>query len=258
MKGKNMKTTSFIIQKGGTGKTTSAVSVSVEIANSGKKVLLVDADPQGNSTSWLYSKPIEHELYDVLTDSCDIEQAIYKTEYENLFIIPTAGLDANLKIYSDECGGKLLKLKKVLKPLQDKFDFCIIDTSPSFGNFEKSIVYASNEIIPVLQLDQFSIEGLQIFFNNLMRYYKDLEEDTPKPNLNKIIINEINASFSQHNSLLAEIEKTFSKKYQIFTIPQDQDFKHAQTYKIAVQDVTKKPATLKALKEVAAAISGGN
>lgn len=252
-----MKTIAFAIQKGGTGKTSISVSIAIELASMGNKVLLVDADPQGNATTWVYSNGINKELADVLKDNCNIEKAIEKTSVENLFIIPTAGIDGELKEFSDNAaGGKLSKFKNVLKQVADNFDFCIIDTSPNFGNFEQSIFYATNEIITVLQLDEFSKDGLQIFINRLKTFLNDLDSDIQKPYFNKIIFNAKNDSFAQHNQLLEKYKALEKGGYRIYSVPQDQAFKHAQTTHKTVQEVTSKEETKKALNLIANEING--
>ena len=94
-----MKTITFGIQKGGTGKTSISISVASQLAIDGKKTIILDADPQGNATGWII-KELSHELADVLFNSCQVEEAIQKTSIENLFIMPTAGLGGDLRLYA--------------------------------------------------------------------------------------------------------------------------------------------------------------
>ena len=95
-----MKTITFAIQKGGTGKTSTAVSVAVELAEKGQKVILLDADPQGNATTWIGIETITNELADVLMKKCEVQEAITPTKIENLSFLPTASVDGSLKLYS--------------------------------------------------------------------------------------------------------------------------------------------------------------
>ena len=247
-----MKTITFAIQKGGTGKTSISVSIAVELANAGNKVLLIDADPQGNATTWILNNQIYYEFCDVLKDTCEVEKSIQQTQIKNLFIIPTAGLNGGLKEYADNiAGGKLAKVKNILKSVGKEFDYCIIDTSPNFGNFEQSIFYATNEIVAVLQLDEFSKDGLQIFINRLKIFLNDLDEDTAKPSFNKIVFNSKNDSFAQHIALFQKYDGLKKNGYCIYSVPQDQAFKHAQTNNLSVQEVTSKTETKKALNLIA-------
>lgn len=94
-----MKVITFALQKGGTGKTSSSTSVAVEMAFTGKKVLLIDADPQGNATSWILDHEIDKEFADVLMVKCSVSDAIISTRYPNLSILPTASLGGGLRSY---------------------------------------------------------------------------------------------------------------------------------------------------------------
>jgi len=252
-----MKTITFALQKGGTGKTSISVSVAVELANAGKKILLVDADPQGNATTWIYNQQFNNELAGVLLDACTIQDAIKQTSVNNLYILPTAGASGKLKEYADN-NAKLAKLKNVLRGVSADFDYCIIDTSPSFGNFEKSVYYATNEIVIVLQLDNFSKDGASIFIKRLNQYFNDdLDTDAPRPAFNKIILNATNKSFKLQNEYLEQFKVLMNNGFNLYTVPQDQAFKTAQaTYK-PLQEIAKKPDTIQSIKDIASDILGG-
>ena len=162
-----MKTYTFAIQKGGTGKTSVSVSVAVELAKLGRTIL-IDADPQGNTTDWMNLPKLEYELSDVLSDKCTIKDVIQPTQVENLFIIPTAGIDGGLRTYQETIAQKeQFKLAQLKNELSAAFDYCVIDTSPAFGALEESCFIASDEVINVLKLDRFSYDGLKTFKTNL-------------------------------------------------------------------------------------------
>ena len=134
-----MKTITFGIQKGGTGKTSISISVASQLAIDGKKTIILDADPQGNATGWII-KELSHELADVLFNSCQVEEAIQKTSIENLFIMPTAGLGGDLRLYGEtKASNKPYAIKQLLPKLEALgFEYCIIDTSPAFSPLEKA------------------------------------------------------------------------------------------------------------------------
>ena len=94
-----MKSYAFALQKGGTGKTSISVSVAVEMARRGKKVVYIDCDPQGNSSSWLLND-FEHELADILYDRIPVLECVYQSDLENLFVIPTFGVGGSLKQFA--------------------------------------------------------------------------------------------------------------------------------------------------------------
>lgn len=244
-----MKTITFAIQKGGTGKTSTAVSTAVELAEKGHSVIFIDADPQGNATSWIGIEEISFELADVLMKKCKVQEAITKTQVDNLSYLPTASVGGSLKIYSKTLANESpFAIKHILKEIRDNYEFCIIDTSPSFGALEESCLLASDEAITVLKLDEFSKEGLISFFNNI----EGLKEryDTEKPLLKKIILNSRDLRLVQQQTIIDEI--TTSNSYQIFTIPVDQTFTKAQQihYPIQYLDSLKKQ-TAEVIKAIA-------
>lgn len=254
-----MKTITFAIQKGGTGKTSTAVSVAVELAEKGHSVILIDADPQGNATSWIGIEEINYELADVLVSLadkekkiCQVSDAIVPTKVEKLFYLPTASIGGSLKIYSKTlANGSPYAIRRILKAINDTYDFCIIDTSPSFGALEESCLLASDETIAVLKLDEFSKEGLISFISNI----ESLKEryDTEKPLLKKIVLNSRDLRLTSQQSIIDEIIN--STKSEVFTIPVDQTFAKAQQihYPIQYLDSLKKQ-TAQVIKKLAESI----
>lgn len=227
-----MKVITFAIQKGGTGKTSTAVSVAVELAEKGHSVIFIDADPQGNATSWIGIEEISYELADVLMKKCNVQDAITKTQVDNLSYLPTASVGGSLKTYSKTlANGSPYAIRHILKEIRDNFEFCIIDTSPSFGALEESCLLASDEAVTVLKLDEFSKEGLISFINNI----EGLKEryDTEKPLLKKIVLNSRDLRLIQQQSIIDEI--TNSTASQIFTLPVDQTFSKAQQIHYPIQ-----------------------
>lgn len=248
-----MKTITFAIQKGGTGKTSTAVSVAVELAESGHSVIFIDADPQGNATSWIGIEELQYELVDVLMKKCDVQTAIKSTKVENLSYLPTASVGGLLKTYSKTlANGSPFSIKHILKEIREKFDFCIIDTSPSFGALEEACLLASDEAIAVLKFDEFSKEGLISFIDNI----QNLKEryDTEKPLLKKLVLNSRDLRLSQQQFIIDEIMSYTSS--EIFTIPVDQTFTKAQQIHYPIQYLdTLKKQTAEVIKSLAISIT---
>jgi chromosome partitioning protein len=255
--GIKMKTYTFAIQKGGTGKTSVSVSVAVELAKLGRTIL-IDADPQGNTTDWMNLPKLEYELSDVLSDKCTIKDVIQPTQVENLFIIPTAGIDGGLRTYQETIAQKeQFKLAQLKNELSAAFDYCVIDTSPALGAIERSCFAASDEVVPVLQLNQFSVDGLTIFTNNLAQIKKDMRLGN-KPVLSKIILNGYDARIAQQNDNLAKFKAMKMPGIDFFILPTDQAFSKSQKFKVAPQDqpaTNAKKETMDVLKDIAAALS---
>lgn len=241
-----MKTITFGIQKGGTGKTSISISVASQLAIDGKKTIILDADPQGNATGWII-KELSHELADVLFNSCQVEEAIQKTSIENLYIMPTAGLGGDLRLYGEtKASNKPYAIKQLLPKLEALgFEYCIIDTSPAFSPLEKACFLASDEVIPVLQLDIFSTDGLKVFTGLIDEMKNDME--ATKPNILRIVLNARDDRLPQQKKLLELYEKNID--LEAFIIPVDQGFKKSQGAGFFIQEYAKtKRETLEAIE----------
>lgn len=247
-----MKTITFALQKGGTGKTSISVSTAVQLAENGKKVLLLDADPQGNATTWLGIEEISVELADVLMKKNPAKDAIISTQVENLSIIPTASLDSDLRLYSKTLATQQpFIIKHLCREVKEEFDFLIIDTSPSFGALEESCFLASDEAITVLNIDEFSSDGLITFMQNIDSL-KD-RYDTDKPKMDKIILNSRDLRLVHQADYLEKIKSATDSK--LYIVPVDQSFRKAQSVHVPVQylEGTKKE-TLSVIKELSSDI----
>ena len=153
------KVISLVNQKGGVGKTTTSINLSASLAVLGKKVLLIDLDPQGNTTTGvgINKGDIEKSVYDVLIGECKITEAIIKTKYKKLYVLPAtinlAGLDIELVEKSHKENGFLKgeQLKNHLMDIKDSFDYIIIDCPPSLGVITTNALTASNSVIIPVQ-----------------------------------------------------------------------------------------------------------
>lgn len=154
-------------QKGGVGKTTTAVNLSSGVALQGKKVLVVDFDPQGNCSSGLGVKKDENTVYEALMDKISVEKAIVKTEIENCFVIP-----ANINLTG--AGVELVDrdereffLKKLLLKVKNDYDFIFIDCPPSLGILTLNGLVACDTVLIPLQTEFFALEGLSQLVNTI-------------------------------------------------------------------------------------------
>ena len=199
-----MKVITFALQNGVVGKTSISVSVAVALAQNNYRVLLIDSDPQGNATTWLDIQEMNLELADVLMRKCSVKEAILPTKVKNLSIIPTAALGSELRVYSKtEANGRPMILRRILREIKDDFDYVIIDTSPAFGPLEESCLLASDEAITVLNIDEFSTDGLITFHTNIESLAD--RHDTDKVFMNKIILNGRDFRLSQQNDYVQKI-----------------------------------------------------
>jgi len=254
-----MKTITIALQKGGTGKTSISVALAAELAKNGK-TLLIDADPQGNATTWIAGNSISVELADVLNEKINTKNALQQTCIKNLYIIPTAGLGGDLREYQKtKASGAPYAIADALEQVKEFFDYCIIDTSPNFDPLNESVFMASDEILTVLQFNEFSKDGFKIFTTNLADARKRHHYPSDKALLNKIVLNAKDDRIKQQQDVLATLQELENNGYSLFVIPVDQAFNKAQAMHTSIQDLaTTKKETLQAVENLSKAVSNGN
>ena len=180
------KIISLVNQKGGVGKTTTSINLSASLAVLGKRVLLVDLDPQGNTTTGVgFNKgDINLSVYDVITGKCNVVDAIKKTGYKNLYLMPAtinlAGVDIELmeKSKEDSTFGKGKQLKNALDQIRDSFNYIIIDCPPSLGLITTNALTASDSVIIPVQCEFFALEGITQLLNTIMLAQKSLNPNS--------------------------------------------------------------------------------
>ncbi len=170
------KIIAFANQKGGVGKTTSAVNIAASLGAKGKKVLLIDVDPQGNASSavGIDKKSIKLSTYDVLIHRCAAEAAIVDTGFKNLAVIPaTISLaGAEFELVSTESRENRLRL--ALEPLKSDYDYIVLDCPPSLGILTINCLVASDGVVIPMQCEYFALEGLSqllITIRHIKRLY---------------------------------------------------------------------------------------
>lgn len=218
------KIISLVNQKGGVGKTTTSINLSSSLAVLGKRVLLIDLDPQGNTTTGIgiNKGEIDRSIYDVLTGDCPIMDAMVKTKYNNLYVLPSsinlAGIDMELmeKSRNDSTYDKRRQLKKHLDTVDDKFDFVIIDCPPSLGLITTNALTASNSVMIPVQCEFYALEGITQLLNTIILAQKNLN---PNLEIEGVLLTMLDSRTNLGLEIVEEIRKYFKEKVYDTIIP---------------------------------------
>jgi chromosome partitioning protein len=244
-----MKTIAIGLQKGGTGKTSVAVSLAAELARIGGETVLIDLDPQGNAGSWIGPDNIKAELAGVLLKKYALDQALIPAGVQGLSLIPTAGLGGELKIFAEgQAVQQPFCVKSLVRELSSSFRFCVIDLPPAFGALERAALIAADEVITPIVPDPFGVDGLHIFAANLASLRSNMETD--KPAYKRIIVSALDCRIKQHREIFQSIGKS-AKGFHIYCFPVDQVFRRAQTAGKVIQEMDAKKDTLAEINRLA-------
>ena len=210
------KIVSFSNQKGGVGKTTSCVNLAAQIANKGKKVLLVDMDPQGNATSGLgISKAkIRKTVYEVIIGQCDIKDALLKTAFKNLWIVPATIELAGAELELHELDESLDFAKIALDSVKDDFDYIFIDCPPSLGMLTVKALSVSDGVVIPMQCEFYSLEGMSQLFNTIKKIRQLFN---PSLQVVGILLTMYNGRLTLTGQVVAELKKYYAD--QLFRVP---------------------------------------
>ncbi len=218
------KVIALVNQKGGVGKTTTSINLSASLAILGKKVLLIDLDPQGNTTTGIgiNKGDISLSIYDVLIGKCQIKDAMIQTKYKQLYVIPAtinlAGLDIELleKSQIEPGFAKGAQLKNHLNEIQDFFDFIIIDCPPSLGLITTNALTASNSVIIPVQCEFFALEGIMQLLNTIRLAQKQLN---PNLDIEGVLLTMLDSRTNLGFEVVEDIRKFFKEKVYNTIIP---------------------------------------
>ena len=218
------KIISLVNQKGGVGKTTTSVNLSASLAYLGKKVLLLDLDPQGNTTTGIgFDKGnIDNSIYDVLTGKCDITEAILHTEYKRLDLLPSSinlgGLETEFfeKSKEEPTFAKSFQLIELTNKLKEEFDYIIIDCPPTLSIITINAFTASNSVIIPVQCEYLALEGITQLLNSIMMAQRQLN---PNLEIEGVLLTMLDSRANLGFEVVEEIRKYFKSKVYNTIIP---------------------------------------
>ena len=218
----NMKVISIFNQKGGVGKTTTAINLCAYLAMEGYKVLAIDIDPQGHTTSGLgFDKSkINESIYDVITtQSVSIENTIRECDLiKNLYLIPSTVELAGAEVELIERPNRETILKECLSSISDKFDFAFIDCPPSLGFLTINALAASNSVLIPIQCEFYALEGVSQLVNTIQLVKRSLNKGLE---VEGIIMSMYDSRTNLCNDVVEEVKKYFKDKVYDTTIPRN-------------------------------------
>ena len=205
------KIIAFANQKGGVGKTTSAVNIAASLGVLGYKVLLIDLDPQGNATSgvWVMKKSLKMTTLDLLTTDATVEQVALKTRYDNLSVIPTHTTLARAEYELGEKEEGEYVLKKKLEEARTTYDYIIIDCPPSLGMMTVNALSASDGVVIPMQCEFFALEGLSQLMFTISRIKQHYNKAL---NVTGILITMYNSRLILSMQVINELKKHYADK----------------------------------------------
>jgi chromosome partitioning protein len=243
-------------QKGGVGKTTTAVNLSASLAIAEKRTLLVDADPQGNATTGLGVNPrnLEHSVYDVIMHDTPIEDCIEPTSLRNLFVVPSTIDLAGAEIELVPTFNRERKLKTALDRLEGEFDFTLIDCPPSQGLITINGLAAATEVLVPIQCEYYALEGLGQLLRNVNLVKGNLN---PVLDVSAIVLTMYDARTKLADQVATEVRKHFGDKVCRAIVPRTVRLSEAPSFgqPIIVFDSSSRGAL--AYRELAKEVSGG-
>ena len=239
------RTIAIANQKGGVGKTTSSVNLSACLAYLGKKVLLIDIDPQGNATSGVgvNKGDVDQCIYEVLIDDVDVKSTIMETKVENLHVVPATISLAGAEIELVSTISREARLKNALAEVKDMYDYIIIDCPPSLGLLTLNSLTASDAIIIPVQCEYYALEGLSQLLSTIRLVQKHLNHDLM---IDGVLLTMLDARTNLGMQVIEEVKKYFQDKVYRTIIPRNVRLSEAPSHgePIIIYDAKSKGAEM--------------
>ncbi len=222
------KIISIANQKGGVGKTTTSINLSTVLAKRNKKTLLIDADPQGNTTSGVgIDQEIKLSIYDVLIDETEIKEAIIKTQIKNLDVCPSNIDLAGAEVELVSMMSREQRLKEKLDIIKNEYDYIIIDCPPSLGLITLNAFTASDSVLIPVQCEYYALEGLGQLLNTVNLVKKHLNKNLE---IEGALLTMFDSRTNLAKQVVDEVKKYFGDKVYKTVIPRNVKLSEAPSY----------------------------
>lgn len=237
-------------QKGGVGKTTTSVNLGACLADAGKKVLLIDLDPQGNATSGLGidKKTIEQSVYDVLINDVPLTDVIQRSSHPGLDIAPTTIELSGAEVELTSLMARETRLKDGFAGVQDKYDFILIDCPPSLGLLTINAFTAADSILIPVQSEYYALEGLSQLMNTIQLVRKHFNKNLK---IEGVLLTMFDRRTNLGQEVNAEVKKYFGSQVYQTVIPRNVRLSEAPSHGLAIIDYDPKSTGAKVYQQLA-------
>lgn len=244
------KTIAVVNQKGGVGKTTSAVNLAAAVADKGYKVLLVDIDAQGNATSGLGINKRETKIssYDVIINAVPVENVMIHTKFKNLWLVPSSMNLAGAELELVEMTRRESKLKNSLSLVKDIFDFIFLDCPPSLGLVTLNALCAADTVLVPIQCEYYALEGLSQLISTI-RQVKRLYN--PLIDLEGVLLTMFDGRLNLTHQVVDELKRFFPRKVYTTVIPRNVKLSEAPSFGMPILYYDKKSKGAEAYNDLA-------
>ena len=237
-------------QKGGVGKTTTSVNLGACLADAGKKVLLIDLDPQGNATSGLGidKKDIDESVYDVLINDVDLKKVILHSSHQGLDIVPTTIALSGAEVELTNLMARETRLKDAFGDVKDEYDYILIDCPPSLGLLTINAFTACDSILIPVQSEYYALEGLSQLLNTIKLVRKHFNSALK---IEGVLLTMYDKRTNLGQQVNAEVKKYFGDQVYETIIPRNVRLSEAPSHGQAIVDYDKRSTAAKVYQQLA-------
>lgn len=244
------KVISIFNQKGGVGKSTTTINLGAALGQKGKNVLIVDIDPQGNTTSGLgvEKRELKASVYDILINESNINNIIIETSAKNVSLVPSNVELAGAEVELIGMENRELKLKRALNNVSNKFDIILIDCPPSLGILSINALSASNSVLIPIQCEYYALEGVSQLVETIKLVKRSLNPDLE---IEGVILSMFDGRTNLSIQVVDEVKKFFQGKVYTTIIPRNVRLAEAPSHGIPVIDYDPKSKGAEAYMDLA-------
>lgn len=237
-------------QKGGVGKTTTVINLSACLAEQGKKILMIDIDPQGNTTSGIGvdKNSLEFTVYDALINGVEPQKCVVETNQENLFLIPSSVQLAGAEIELTTQNERELKLKDCINSIKGQYDFVFIDCPPSLGLLSINALSAVDSVLIPIQCEYYALEGVSQLMNTIKLVKKGLN---PELEVEGVVLSMFDGRTNLSIQVVDEVKRYFKGKVYSTMIPRNVRLAEAPSFGLSIIKYDEKSKGAEAYSELA-------